>query len=53
MGLDGASFVLYKNWEALRRVLVVGPNPTFMDYAAMRFAGSKTSCGACELGTSD
>lgn len=39
MGLDGASFVLYKNWEALRRVLVVGPNPTFMDYAATRFAG--------------
>jgi DNA helicase IV len=53
VGLHGASFVLYKHWEALRRVLVVGPNPTFMDYAAMRFAGSKKSCGACELGTSD
>jgi hypothetical protein len=24
VGLHGASFVLYKHWEALRRVLVVG-----------------------------
>ena len=34
VGLHRASFLLYTHREALRRVLVVGPNPTFMDYVS-------------------
>jgi hypothetical protein len=34
LGLHRASFLLYTHREALRRVLVVGPNPTFMDYVS-------------------
>jgi DNA helicase IV len=32
VGLHRASFLLYTHGKELRRVLVVGPNPTFMDY---------------------
>ncbi|HKD95786.1 MAG TPA: hypothetical protein VKB43_13865, partial [Gaiellaceae bacterium] len=32
VGLHRASWLLYTHREKLRRVLVVGPNPTFMDY---------------------
>ncbi len=32
VGLHRASFLLYAHREELRRILVVGPNPTFMDY---------------------
>src|SRR5689334_16624254 len=34
VGLHRASFLLYAHREQLRRVLVVGPNPTFMDYVS-------------------
>jgi DNA helicase IV len=34
VGLHRASFLLYSHREALRRVLVVGPSPTFMDYVS-------------------
>ncbi|HET9322537.1 MAG TPA: hypothetical protein VFO03_01555 [Gaiellaceae bacterium] len=34
VGLHRASFLLYTHQEELRRVLVVGPNPTFMDYVS-------------------
>jgi DNA helicase IV len=34
VGLHRASFLLYTQREELRRVLVVGPNPTFMDYVS-------------------
>jgi DNA helicase IV len=34
VGLHRASWLLYTHREALRRVLVVGPNPTFMDYVS-------------------
>src|SRR5712691_7883703 len=34
VGLHRASWLLYTNRERLRRVLVVGPNPTFMDYVS-------------------
>jgi DNA helicase IV len=34
VGLHRASFVLYAHRERLRRVLVVGPNPTFMEYVS-------------------
>src|SRR3954452_17922758 len=34
VGLHRASWLLYTHREQLRRVLVVGPNPTFMDYVA-------------------
>jgi DNA helicase IV len=34
VGLHRASFLLYTHRTALRRVLVVGPNPIFMDYVA-------------------
>jgi DNA helicase IV len=34
VGLHRASWLLYTHREALRRVLVVGPNPTFMEYVA-------------------
>jgi DNA helicase IV len=34
VGLHRASFLLYAHREELRRVLVVGPNPTFMDYVS-------------------
>jgi DNA helicase IV len=34
VGLHRASFLLYTRREELRRVLVVGPNPTFMDYVS-------------------
>jgi DNA helicase IV len=34
VGLHRASFLLYTHREELRRVLVVGPNPTFMDYVS-------------------
>ena len=34
VGLHRASWLLYTHRERLRRVLVVGPNPTFMDYVA-------------------
>jgi DNA helicase IV len=34
VGLHRASFLLYSHREELRRVLVVGPNPTFMDYVS-------------------
>jgi DNA helicase IV len=34
VGLHRASFLLYTHRDALRRVLVVGPNPTFMDYVS-------------------
>jgi hypothetical protein len=34
VGLHRASFLLYTHRAALRRVLVVGPNPIFMDYVA-------------------
>ena len=34
VGLHRASFLLYTHRAALRRVLVVGPNPTFMDYVS-------------------
>ncbi len=34
VGLHRASWLLYTHRQRLRRVLVVGPNPTFMDYVA-------------------
>src|SRR3954451_10232634 len=34
VGLHRASWLLYTHGERLRRVLVVGPNPTFMDYVS-------------------
>src|SRR4029077_14823086 len=34
VGLHRASWLLYTHCEQLRRVLVVGPNPTFMDYVS-------------------
>ena len=34
VGLHRASWLLYTHRERLRRVLVVGPNPTFMEYVA-------------------
>src|ERR687884_1213388 len=34
VGLHRASFLLYTHRRALGRVLVVGPNPTFMDYVS-------------------
>lgn len=34
VGLHRASFLLYSHREELRRVLLVGPNPTFMDYVS-------------------
>ncbi|HEU5213561.1 MAG TPA: 3'-5' exonuclease [Gaiellaceae bacterium] len=34
VGLHRASFLLYTHREELRRILVVGPNPTFMDYVS-------------------
>lgn len=34
VGLHRASFLLYTHRAELRRVLVVGPNPIFMDYVA-------------------
>ena len=34
VGLHRASFLLYAHRAALRRVLVVGPNPVFMDYVS-------------------
>ena len=34
VGLHRASFLLYGHRAELRRVLVVGPNPTFMDYVS-------------------
>src|SRR5438477_10807082 len=34
VGLHRASWLLYTHREHLRRVLVLGPNPTFMDYVS-------------------
>jgi DNA helicase IV len=34
VGLHRASYLLYSHREKLRRVLVVGPNPTFMEYVS-------------------
>src|SRR5919106_195444 len=34
VGLHRASYLLYSHRQALRRVLVVGPNPVFMDYVS-------------------
>jgi DNA helicase IV len=34
VGLHRASFLLYTHRTELRRILVVGPNPTFMDYVS-------------------
>jgi DNA helicase IV len=34
VGLHRASFLLYSHRAELRRVLLVGPNPTFMDYVS-------------------
>jgi DNA helicase IV len=34
VGLHRASFLLYAHRDGLRRVLVVGPNPTFMEYVS-------------------
>ncbi len=34
VGLHRASYLLYSHREQLRRVLVVGPNPTFMEYVS-------------------
>ena len=34
VGLHRASYLLYSHREALRRILVVGPNPVFMDYVS-------------------
>ena len=34
VGLHRASYLLYSQRERLRRVLVVGPNPTFMEYVS-------------------
>src|SRR5690348_4618779 len=34
VGLHRASWLLYAHRERLRRVLVVGPNPTFMEYVS-------------------
>jgi DNA helicase IV len=34
VGLHRASYLLYSHRDALRRVLVVGPNPIFMDYVS-------------------
>jgi DNA helicase IV len=34
VGLHRASYLLFAHREALRRVLVVGPNPVFMDYVS-------------------
>src|SRR5437764_2040658 len=34
VGLHRASWLLYTHGEQLRRVLVVGPNPTFMEYVS-------------------
>jgi DNA helicase IV len=35
VGLHRASFLLYAHGERLRRVLVVGPNPAFMEYVSL------------------
>jgi hypothetical protein len=34
VGLHRASYLLYAHRDALRRILVVGPNPMFMDYVS-------------------
>jgi DNA helicase IV len=34
VGLHRASYLLYAQRERLRRVLVIGPNPTFMEYVS-------------------
>ncbi|HLF00173.1 MAG TPA: hypothetical protein VI540_09770 [Gaiellaceae bacterium] len=34
VGLHRASYLLFSHREALRRILVVGPNPVFMDYVS-------------------
>jgi DNA helicase IV len=34
VGLHRASYLLYSHRDQLRRVLVVGPNPTFMEYVS-------------------
>ena len=34
VGLHRASWLLYTHRDELRRVLIVGPNPTFMDYVS-------------------
>jgi DNA helicase IV len=34
VGLHRASYLLYSHREQLRRVLIVGPNPTFMEYVS-------------------
>src|ERR671930_489140 len=34
VGLHRASFLLYTHRDELRRVLVIGPNPTFMEYVS-------------------
>jgi DNA helicase IV len=34
VGLHRASYLLYTHRERLRRVLVIGPNPTFMEYVS-------------------
>jgi DNA helicase IV len=34
VGLHRASYLLFSHRDALRRVLVVGPNPVFMDYVS-------------------
>ncbi|HEX3291498.1 MAG TPA: UvrD-helicase domain-containing protein [Gaiella sp.] len=34
VGLHRASYLLYSHRDRLRRVLVVGPNPTFMEYVS-------------------
>ena len=34
VGLHRASYLLFAHRAALRRILVVGPNPTFMDYVS-------------------
>jgi AAA domain len=34
IGLHRASFLLYEHREELRRILVVGPNPAFMEYVS-------------------
>ncbi len=34
VGLHRASFLLYEHRAALRRILVVGPNPAFMEYVS-------------------
>jgi DNA helicase IV len=35
VGLHRASFLLYAHGDRLRRVLVVGPNPAFMEYVSL------------------